>query len=165
MPHPPRPARPGAFIWWWSGLVTRPFVRASPTVRSGERTAGQASDRAIDLALGSNPDMEHRESLLGILTNSAIVLGASVLVLSTLAGVGFDALTGGSTGLFVARATGIVLAAPLLALGTVWALRWAVARRDLARQRGPSPASQPGARDLAYSAPMALLLAMFFAFV
>ncbi|WP_232229779.1 hypothetical protein, partial [Cellulomonas bogoriensis] len=138
----------------------------SPAVKAGEETVKEVSDRSNERAIGAAPDMEEREELLGLLTNTSIFVGVSILIIGGLLGVGFDALTDGETGLLLARVVGVALSAPLNALGAVWAVRWAVARRDLARRRQtPSPASQPGVRDLAYAAPLAALFGTFLALV
>ncbi len=140
--------------------------RMSPAVRAGHETVQEVSDRSNERALGPEPDMAEREELLGLLTNSAVFVGVSILILGALLGIGFDALTDGSIGLFLARATGVAFSAPLMALGMVWAGRWSVARRDLARRRQtPSSASQPGSRDLVYALPLAVLFGAFLALV
>lgn len=159
------PARPGTLIWWWVSLATRPFVRASASVRSGEEDPQVASHRAIEHALGAHPELRHREQLLGYLTNSAAVLAIVCMSGSALLGVLVDSITGSGIGMRVARGVGAAVGAPFGGLAMVWAIRWAVSRRDLARRRRPTSASQPAGWDLLLALPVALPLGCFLLFV
>jgi predicted lipid-binding transport protein (Tim44 family) len=124
----------------------------------------EATDRVIDRAFGANPTPEGRESLLAVLTYSAIALGATGGILGALIGLGMGYLTDSPLGLVFARACGVVITAPLLGLSFVWACRWALASRE--RRRATLSASGvPGARDLLYAAPLSIACALFFAFV
>lgn len=161
---PQPPARPARFVWWWAGRVLRPFVRRSDAVLVERLTVEAATARVVEQAFGPGRSVERRRDLLELLTYSAITLGAIVGIVGVLIGLAVDLMSGARVGHIAARAFGVVFTAPLMALGFVWAVRWAFARHD--RPGEPmSRAAQPGSRDLLYAAPIALTLALFFALV
>lgn len=162
------PANRGGIVWRWSRLITGPFVRRSSAVRSGERSFREASDRAIELAIGEAPDPEQRRDLLMVLTNSAIIMGAMVGGLGVATGYIATVVLGDAVGRVIPRVFAVAFAAPLLGLSAVWAVRWFLNDRDMRRQQDgnlPGRGTQPSDLDFLYATPLAVLLGIFFALV
>lgn len=144
--------------------MLRPFVRRSDSVLVENLTVEAAAARVVEQAFGPRRSAERRRDLLELLTYSAITLGAIAGIAGVLIGLVVDLMSGARVGHIVARAFGVAFTAPLMALGFVWAVRWAFARSD--RPGEPmSGAAQPSHRDLLYASPIGLMLALFFVLV
>lgn len=125
---------------------------------------------AIETSIGSQPDAEDRQNALKLLMYGAIVAGFVTGTAGLVLGALMQSIVSVSAGAAIMRAFGVVLAAPCLAFGVVWAGRAQLNESDLRRWRGagssrpyrPSLISQPKNRDALYALPIWLLLAGFF---
>lgn len=158
------PAVPERFVWWCSTQLLRPFVARSAAVRHEGVSVLEATDRVIERALGPDPVPASRRDVLEVLSVGTLFLGGLSGLVGVLLGFAFFVSTGSTSGHLIIRGVAMLLTSPLLALGFVWAGRWSLARRDWRGGRPPR-GSTPRDHDVLYAAPLAVLLAVFFAVV
>jgi hypothetical protein len=155
---------PELFVLWCCRQMMRPFVVRSAAVRREGLSAREATDRIVRQAFGPDPVPAARRNLLEVLSVGMIFVGGVAGVSGVFLGILVSVLTASTEGHLVIRGVAMVVMSPLLAIGTVWAVRWALARRKWPPGHPPR-GSQPRTHDVLLAAPLAILLATFFAVV